>query len=89
MARALEISHLVTSQYYRKKAGLGAKNAKSGAVTLITQSQKDSSQGRVFNVDVEICTKCGGNMKIIAAIAAAIRNEFRQFRKIKRQKNQS
>ena len=35
MARALEISHLVTSQYYRKKAGLGAKNSKSGAVTLI------------------------------------------------------
>jgi hypothetical protein len=35
MARALEISHLVTSQYYRKKAGLTAKNAKSGAVTLI------------------------------------------------------
>jgi len=35
MARALEISHLVTGQYYRKKAGLGAKNSKSGAVTLI------------------------------------------------------
>ncbi len=35
MARALEISDLVTSQYYRKKAGLGAKNSKSGAVTLI------------------------------------------------------
>jgi hypothetical protein len=35
VARALEISHLVTSQYYRKKAGLGAKNSKSGAVTLI------------------------------------------------------
>jgi hypothetical protein len=35
MARALEISHLVTSQYYRKKAGLSAKNSKSGAVTLI------------------------------------------------------
>ena len=35
MARALEISHLVIGQYYRKKAGLGAKNAKSGAVTLI------------------------------------------------------
>jgi hypothetical protein len=28
MARALEISHLVTSQYYRNKAGLGAKNSK-------------------------------------------------------------
>jgi len=35
MARALEIAHLVISQYYHKKAGLGAKNAKSGAVTLI------------------------------------------------------
>lgn len=35
MARALEISYLATSQYYRKKAGLGAKNSKSGAVTLI------------------------------------------------------
>jgi hypothetical protein len=35
MARALEISHLVTSQYYRNKTGLGAKNSKSGAVTLI------------------------------------------------------
>lgn len=23
---------------------------------------------RVFNIDVETCTKCGGNMKIIAAI---------------------
>ena len=31
MARALEISHLVTSQYYRKKAGLTAKNTKSAA----------------------------------------------------------
>ena len=35
MARALEIAHLVIGQYYRKKSGLGAKNAKSGAVTLI------------------------------------------------------
>lgn len=35
MARALEIAHLVIGQYYRKKAGLGAKNSKSGAVTLI------------------------------------------------------
>ncbi|MFN7823889.1 MAG: hypothetical protein ACK5P6_00855 [Pseudobdellovibrionaceae bacterium] len=35
MARALEISHLVTSQYYCKKAGLGAKNSQSGAATLI------------------------------------------------------
>jgi len=34
MARALEISHLVISQYYRNKAGLGAKSSKSGAVTL-------------------------------------------------------
>jgi hypothetical protein len=35
MARALEIAHLVIGQYYRKKAGLTAKNSKSGAVTLI------------------------------------------------------
>lgn len=35
MTRVLEISHLVTNQYYRKKAGLTAKNSKSGAVTLI------------------------------------------------------
>lgn len=35
MARALEISHLVIGQYYRKKAGLTANNSKSGAVTLI------------------------------------------------------
>jgi len=35
MARALDIAHLVIGQYYRKKAGLGAKNSKSGAVTLI------------------------------------------------------
>lgn len=35
MARSLDIAHLVIGQYYRKKAGLGAKNSKSGAVTLI------------------------------------------------------
>lgn len=35
MARALDIAHLVIGTYYRKKAGLGAKNSKSGAVTLI------------------------------------------------------
>lgn len=35
MARALDIAHLVIGQYYRKKAGLGANNSKSGAVTLI------------------------------------------------------
>lgn len=35
MARALEIAHLVIGSYYRKKAGLTAKNSKSGAVTLI------------------------------------------------------
>jgi hypothetical protein len=35
MARALEIAHSVIGQYYRRKAGLAAKNSKSGAVTLI------------------------------------------------------
>lgn len=35
MARALEIAHLVIGQYYRNKAGLGARNSKSSAVTLI------------------------------------------------------
>jgi hypothetical protein len=35
MGRALEIAHLVIGQYYRNKAGLGATNAKAGAVTLI------------------------------------------------------
>lgn len=35
MARALDIAHLVIGQYYRQKAGLGAQNSKSGAVTLI------------------------------------------------------
>lgn len=35
MARALEIAHLLIGQYYRNKAGLGATNAESGAVTLI------------------------------------------------------
>jgi hypothetical protein len=35
MARALEIAHLVIGGYYRKKAGLTAKNSNSGAVTLI------------------------------------------------------
>ena len=35
MARVLEIAHLVIGQYYRRKAGLGAKSSKSGAVTLI------------------------------------------------------
>lgn len=35
MARALEITHSVISQHYRKKAGLPKSKAKSGAVTLI------------------------------------------------------
>jgi len=35
MARALDIAHLVIGQYYRKNAGLTARNSKSGAVTLI------------------------------------------------------
>ena len=35
MARALEITHSVISQHYRKKAGLPKHRAKSGAVTLI------------------------------------------------------
>lgn len=35
MARALDIAHLVIGTYYRRKAGLKATHAKTGAVTLI------------------------------------------------------
>ena len=35
MARALDIANLVIGSHYRNKAGLTAKNSKSGAVTLI------------------------------------------------------
>ncbi|MFN7823731.1 MAG: hypothetical protein ACK5P6_00045 [Pseudobdellovibrionaceae bacterium] len=38
---------------------------------------------RVFNIDVETCTKCGGKMKIIAAIDMCIQNSEKLRRQIK------
>jgi len=35
------------------------------------QNVKSAQLKRVFNIDVEICDKCGGDVRIIASIAQA------------------
>ena len=59
VAPVLQVVHRVITRYLLGQAGLKFEEADSGAVTLIQ---------RVFEIDMEHCPNCGGELKIIAAI---------------------